>query len=125
MHLQSPFNWEKANIAVVVHAPDIFLLTCEIVSVFPLQIHEEPDIVPHVMELLYMRLKVYVHSVKLFSVNIANETAILGIITYFLRLGSKCRESVNNDTTDDRSDNQVHNHHISEIVASRRIRRYS
>ena len=74
---------------------------------------------PHIVVLLDMYLEVDIESIELLAVDVANKTSIFGIVLDFLVGGSQRREGVNNDTTDNSSDDQIDNENISQVVASR------
>lgn len=65
-----------------------------------------------------MHLEVDIQSIEVLSVYITNKASIFSVMMDFLVWGPESRECVDNDTTDYGSDYQIHNQHISQIVAS-------
>ena len=66
-----------------------------------------------------MHLEINIESIELLAVDVANKASVFGVVLDFLVGGSQRREGVNNDTTDNSSDDQIDNENISQVVASR------
>ena len=84
MHLECSFDGEEADVVLVIFLPQVLLLACEIISWFPLQVHQEPHIVPHIMVLLDMHLEVDIQSIEVLSVYITNKASIFSVMMDFL-----------------------------------------
>ena len=109
MELKRPLDREECDIIRVIHVPNIRFLACEIISIFPFQIHQKPHIMPHVVILFNMAIKIDIKPIELFSVDITNKASVLRIFIYFFLFSSQGWERINNDTTDDSRNDQIDN----------------